>query len=141
WISDLLQRLQPYSRAKALRDLQTFESVLADIKDGLEQGEATLVFETATLFSVLRSVGMIVSAWLGNPSFGRWQPIYNLRILMESHFPLRECHLRELHNARLVYARCKDHDTRLSLEECVAMQSKVAEVAAFARRFICESLH
>lgn len=87
WIDNLLQCLQPYSRAKALRDLRTFDSVLGDIKSGLEEGEATSLFEASTLFSVLRSVGMIVSAASGKPCFSRWQPIWNLQALIGSHFP------------------------------------------------------
>src|SRR5207253_6684301 len=44
WLNGLLLRLQPYSRVKALRDILTFDSVLADIALALKEDDSTLLF-------------------------------------------------------------------------------------------------
>jgi hypothetical protein len=141
WIGGLLSRLQPYSGAKALRDIATFESVLADIEAALMSGSSTLLFEASTLFSILRSLGMIISMTSGSPSFRRWEPILRTKQLMGSSFALTAGDLSILHAARLIYARkCPADVSQLTSARCTDLHNKVADVATFSRRFVREAL-
>jgi len=141
WVDGLLLRIEPYSPAKALRDISTFESVLGDIGLALKDGHSTLLFEAATLFSILRSLGMIVSMSIGLPNFGRWEPICRIKALMGSSFALSASDLDVLHSARLLYGRGFAGDvSELTSDSCKGLHAKIADVANFARRLIHESL-
>jgi hypothetical protein len=125
-----------------LRDISTFDSVLADIALALEEDDSTLLFEAATLFSILRSLGMIVSMTIGLPSFSRWDPILRIKRLMGSSFELSASDLDVLHSARLTYARRFPADvSQLTSDYCKDLQAKVAGVAKFSRRIAYESIH
>jgi len=141
WLDGLMSRLQPYSRPKALRDIATFQCVLRDIDVALNDEASTLLFEASTLFSILRSLGMIVSMTNGSPNFRRWEPILQIKELMGPSFALSPSDLNILHSARLIYGRnCSSDVSRLTSELCRDLQKKVADVANFSRRFICEAL-
>lgn len=141
WIDGLLSRLRPYSRPKALRDIATFQCVLRDIEVELNNGGSTLLFEASTLFSILRSLGMIVSMANGSPSFRRWEPILRIKELMGSSFALSASDLTILHSARLIYARrCPSDVSQLTSARCRDLHKKVLDVATFSRRFVCEAL-
>jgi hypothetical protein len=142
WLSELMLSLRPYSPIKALRDISTFDSVLADIGLALKDDDHNLVFETGTLFSILRSLGMIVSMTMGSPSFSRWEPILRIEQLMGNSFTLSPSDLDVLHSARLNYSRGVDSDTsHLTSKYCQELHAKIYRVAEFSRRFVCESKH
>jgi len=142
WFDRLLDRLAPYSSLKAERDLDTFARVLDDVSSSLGRGESTILFEAATLFSVLRSLGMIAAALTGNPCFGRLEPIYRMREQMGSRFRLSDEEINLLLTAKLIYSRKKyDEVPRLTSTWCNRARQKVVEVLNFVRGVASERVH
>jgi len=135
WIIRLMDRLAPYRASKAFRDIETFEIVLSDIRKSLMFGESTISFEASTLFSVLRSLGMIATTLKGQACFGRVTPIFRLRDLMGVSFPLGEEEISQLSYARLLYARNKNPSSSCvpSASQCLEMTAKVTLIARFVR--------
>ncbi len=142
WTDRLFRRLAPYSRTKAIRDMNTFEHVLHDIADSLKATQTTTLFEAATLFSILRSLGMIVTTLVGSPCFGRLDPIFRTRELMGECFPFTEEETRVLLAAKLVYSR-KMAEAALELTPawCDRVRNKTLEVLSFARGIANEASH
>lgn len=140
WIEGLFQRLAPYSRPKAEMDLATFQSVLDDVDASLRWSKSTMLFEAATLFSVLRSLGMIVTTLAGSPCFGRLEPISRTRELMGRRFRLNEQEINALHEAKLVYSRQKSFEPAdLVNDWCMDAKDKTVEVLDFAKELAHES--
>src|SRR5438128_1290817 len=96
WIDSLMTELREYSPLKAERDLRTFEHVLEDIGSSIKSTDITLEFELSTLYSVLRNLGMIVTALSGTPCFGRLEPILKTKALMGPDFRLTDREIRSL---------------------------------------------
>lgn len=142
WIKRLLGQVAPYSRPKAERDLQTFDAVLRDIAQSLRGTESTVPFEAATLFSVLRSLGMIVTTFVGSPCFGRLDPIFRLRDMMGRRFRVTSEEIETLRSARHSYARSWSRDrVRLTTTWCMEVTNKVAEILLFAQGCLYEPAH
>jgi hypothetical protein len=134
WVNGLLARLAPYCYAKAARDIKTFEYVLGDIGESLRMTESTILFETATLFAVLRSLGMIVTGLSGRPCFGRLEPIFRVRQQMGPRFTLSDEEIDILLAAKLMYSRKKPaRSLPLTPAWCLAVKEKISDVASYAR--------
>jgi hypothetical protein len=142
WFDTLLYHLAPYSSVKAERDLNTFAQVLDDVDSSFGRGESTIMFEAATLFSVLRSLGMIAAALTGNPCFGRLEPIYRTRDLMGARFRLAEEEISLLLTSKLIYSRKKYGEVpQLTSAWCDGVRQKVVEVSNFVRGLTSERIH
>jgi nucleotidyltransferase-like protein len=105
WFETVLSGLRPYSLAKVQRDLDTFDLVLRDVTDNIGSGSVILLYEASTLFSILRSIGMIATLVAGTPNFGRREPIEFVRLLARGKITLDSADLDDLTSARHVYAR------------------------------------
>jgi hypothetical protein len=105
WFEKLLLDLRTYSGKKAERDLRTLRTVLADVEDAMRSGLSTIDFELSTLYSVLRSLGMMVAMLEGQPSFGRFEPITRLMGTMSPKLELTPEDIDILHHFRMTYAR------------------------------------
>jgi len=105
WLSNLLKELSPYDNARALRDLDTFERVLLDCEDALSKQIDTVEFEIATLFAVLRNLGIIHCFRRGTPCFGRTAPIVRLASDMGEEFPFSSEQTIAFERVRLAYVR------------------------------------
>jgi predicted nucleotidyltransferase len=139
WIDELLESLPTYSSSKAGRDLRTFELVLEDIGQSLRSMTVTIQFEIATLYSVLRNLGMMVAALSGKPCFGRLEPITWTKRLMGSSFRITEEEIQTLLEARMTYSRgVAFKDRGLDPEWGEETRLKVLDVATFARDLIDE---
>jgi len=142
WFDRLLDDLAPYSPVKAERDLDTFAHVLDDVGTSLRRGESTTLFEAATLFSVLRSLGMITAALTGNPCFGRLEPIDRTRELMGARSQLTDEDISRLLAAKLIYSRKRyDEVPWLTNAWCDGIREKVVEVLDFVRGLSNERVH
>jgi predicted nucleotidyltransferase len=142
WIDHLLAGVAPYQGTKALRDIGTFERVLEDVAESIASTEQTILFEAATLFSVLRSIGMIVTALVERPCFGRLEPVTRLTRIMRSDFPLDQQEVQRLLAAKLIYSRkIPDATVDLTGEWCQGVAVKIARVAGFARGIANGELH
>ncbi len=141
WIDELLKNLPVYAASKASSDIRTFEDVLDDVKRSLDSGDATIEFEAATLFSVLRNLGMIIATVSGNPSFGRLRPIHATRALMGYSFSLTDFEIETLFRAKMAYSRnALDSSLDLSRSWCQAVRSKLTDIAEFARSLVNERI-
>src|SRR2546426_5587280 len=141
WIDGIMRQLRDYSPLKAERDLRTFEYVLADIIDSIKSTKVTLEFELATLYSVLRNLGMIVTALSGNPCFGRLEPILRTKALMGTGFRLTDGEIKSLLRIKLIYSRnAVANGEAVTDVLCGDIWEKVAGVAGFARRMIDEKI-
>ena len=67
-----LARLGPYRMAR--RDVRGFEEVLTDVRISLDSGGA-LIFELATLGTVIRHACILDCALAGQPCFSRLEPV------------------------------------------------------------------
>ncbi len=105
WLSNLMKNLSPYDNTRALRDLDTFERVLLDCKDALSQQIDTVEFEIATMFAVLRNLGIIHCFRQGTPCFGRTAPIVRLASEMAEKFPFSSEQTLTFERTRLAYVR------------------------------------
>lgn len=116
WLERLLddESLLPYDRSCALRDLETFGSVIEEVEQALARSETTALFEAATLFAVLRGVGMIVSMRSGAPCFGRLEPIHRLRAALPEAFQLTDDEVSKLADAKLIYSRRRSHSWHMA---------------------------
>lgn len=142
WLIRLLDCLAPYGNGKADRDIRTFEAVLSDVTDNLSKTESTLLFEAATLFSVLRSLGMIATALVGSPCFGRLDPIFRTRELMGDSFRLTDHDVMRLVAAKLIYSGKRPFERlELTTSWCNEVKAKVLGVANFARGMHYEPTH
>ena len=72
----ILSCLGPYKRAS--RDLLSFRAVLNDISMSLNDGQASLYFELATLATVFRHTAILGCSLAGEPCFSRNGPIGRL---------------------------------------------------------------
>jgi hypothetical protein len=142
WFDMLLDHLSAYSYVKAERDLDTFAKVLDDVGSSLRRGTSTILFECATLFSVLRSLGMIASALSGDYCFGRLEPIYRIRERMGPRFRLTEEEINILLAAKLTYSRKKYGPVpQMTSAWCENIMRKVIEVMNYVRGGNCERVH
>jgi len=105
WLANLLNDLQPYDGVKAVRDLETFADVLQDCYKAVATRPDTLDFEMATVFSVLRNVGIIYCFRTGTPCFGRTAPINRLASELRGSFPFFPDQIVALERIRLRYLR------------------------------------
>lgn len=134
WLDSLWDELSPYSVAKARRDIGTFETAIQDVMDSLRGGSGTLAFEASTIYSVLRSMGMIVSMLEGRPTFARLEPIVRLRQVMGGSFGLSPDELNVLGSARLSYSRGAElRQPALGGGDCLSIAERVANIIDFTR--------
>jgi len=127
WFTTLVKDLMPYTSRKAKLDLDTFSQVTDDIIASLSFQGITILFEAATLFAVMRSMGMILTTLKGRPCFGRLEPILYLKDSMGYSFPLTEGELQLLLHAKLCYSRKASDLPTPNLRECL-MAKKVKEI-------------
>jgi hypothetical protein len=139
WIDGLLQEVQPYSRDSALRDLHVLDTVLEDVGKGL-QDDLTLWFETSTLYSVARTVGMIATMLKGDPSFRRLEPIERLNGYVIDSDQLSGLEIAYLAKSRAVYCRNQDRQFVISLANSRIILRKIKLMLGAVREVICESL-
>lgn len=134
WYDNVLYNLVPYSLHKAYLDLSTFRVVLSDIQSALRRSTSTVLFETSTMFSVLRSMGMIVSMVDNHPCFSRLQPILYLRSRLSASFGLNPLDVQRLYRAKLFYSR--KHYRRPALDIVWSRQvvGKISEILACLER-------
>jgi len=128
WFTTLVKDLMPYTSRKAKLDLDTFSQVTDDIIASLSFQGITILFEAATLFAVMRSMGMILTTLKGRPCFGRLEPILYLKDSMGYSFPLTEGELQLLLHAKLCYSRKASDLPTPNLRECLIMAKKVKEI-------------
>lgn len=136
----ILSSLRPYSCDKALRDIGTFEEVLADVRMSLTIHPDLMLYESATLFSVLRSLGMIASTIDGCSTFRRVEPINYLTSLMNGSFLLSEADIARLVTARHLYARNIGDDAELDQAFVQRAASAVSLAARFVRNHVSRKL-
>src|SRR5260370_33705574 len=105
WLSNLLQDLPTYGNEQASHDLETFARVLSDSSYALSNQLDTLEFEIATMFAVLRNVGIIHCFKNLAPCFGRTSPIIKLAHDMGADFPFTCEQINTLERVRLAYVR------------------------------------
>jgi len=108
WLANLLQDLPVYGNAQASRDLGTFAQILSDCGFAMSNQLNTLEFEMATMFAVLRNVGIIHCFKNLAPRFGRTSPITKLAHDMGADFPLTCEEINSLERVRLAYVRDPD---------------------------------
>ena len=128
----VMDSLKPYSCEKALRDISTFEEVIEDVQKSLRDTPDLLLYESATLFSILRSLGMIASTVDGHPIFRRVEPIRYLRRLMDETLPMADADIDRLVTARHLYAR--NLGSHVEIDETFVLRA--AETVASAARFV-----
>lgn len=141
WIESVLANLRAYSLEKAQRDLETFDLVLFDVKRNLENDASLLLYETATLFSVLRSIGMIAAIVDGRPNFQRTEPIAYVMALAGPKLKFTDADIRVLMMARHVYARNVRHVLDLSKEQSVFFAEQAAVASNLVRDHVSGILH
>jgi hypothetical protein len=134
WFQHTLTKLQAYRAEKAARDIASFEIVIDDIVRSLSSGSRTLLFEAATLFAVVRSLGMIVEMRAGVPSFSRSGPVQRLQHRMGSAFPLSDTDVSTLLAAKLLYSQKANETVELRHDSCTRMAHGIREIVAFAKR-------
>ncbi len=137
WLYSLFSRLEPYGRNKALHDLRTFKRILKDVRHSLECGKTTALFEAATIYAILRNLGMIYSHATGVPCFGRLKPIACLAEGMGQRFPFFQSEISTLQAMRLAYTRLPE--TFIMTPEtdwCLAISSRTATVLDFVKEVI-----
>jgi predicted nucleotidyltransferase len=140
WVNQVLTNLSPYSCSKALRDLSTFRCALTDVQESLAIGGRTVLFEAATLYSILRSLGMILTTLMGKPRFGRIEPISRMKDNMGERFQLSDEDIARLLNARLVYSDKRPAgEMNIPLAWCQSVIPKVARVIEFVEGTANES--
>jgi hypothetical protein len=105
WLAKLLSHLPPYDGSNAARDLETFAGVLGDCRNAMWTQADTLDFEMATVFSVLRNVGIIYCFRTGTPCFGRTAPINRLASGLGCSFPFFPDQIAAMERMRLRYVR------------------------------------
>jgi hypothetical protein len=104
WLRALLEDLGPYSRQQAEVDLAMMHTLLFDVIESLDSETRTLLFEGATLFTVLRIVGMVLSAATATLVSGRRAAVNWLAQTMGDSFPLTAGEVEALETARLLYS-------------------------------------
>ncbi len=104
WLAGLWQRHTRFSRSHALDSIQIVEMVVDDVTNALRQSPATAAFEGATLFSMLRTLGMVLGQAIGKLAFGRRSAVDLLRSTLRDEFTLTSTQVRQLEVARLEYA-------------------------------------
>lgn len=143
WLHLLLSNLEPYGKEKALRDLATFENVLADVRLALDHGETTLVFEAATTFAIIRNLGIISTHTMGAPCFGRMKPILALLEAMRDRFPFAPWELSLLETLRLNYTRAPEVRPlpKFTANWCRDVVSRTLRLLLYVRRMVYERTH
>jgi len=142
WFSRILKQLAPYSAPIALRNINTFDSILHDVAESIKKTQTTLLFEAATLFTILRSTGMIVSAIAGSPCFGRLDPIFLTKKMMNGRFPVSDEKIKILLGAKLVYSGKKPTASfNVTAGWCEHVKDEIIEVLDFTRGFVYETSH
>lgn len=141
WLEELFNKLVPYSAEKALRDIATFEAVLRDVRKSLEEGDAVVLYENATLYSVLRSLGMIASTIDGHPTFRRLEPIDYLRVLMNGKLLISGADVCSLMLARHIYARNVKGTVDIKQQESISIAEKTVAVAEFVRNYVSQKVY
>lgn len=80
-LGHILSGLGPYLLAS--RDLRGFRTVLRDVRESLDSGEAPLLFELSTLATLFRHASVLGCSLAGSPCFSRTQPVRRLVELWE----------------------------------------------------------
>jgi predicted nucleotidyltransferase len=136
----IMDSLKPYSCDKALRDVGTFEEVLKDVRASLTSGPELTLYEAATLFSILRSLGMIASVVDGCPNFRRVEPIEYLSRLMGGELAISDSDIECLVRARHLYARNVGDDVEIDRTFALRIAAAVGQAAEFVRSHVSTKL-
>ena len=75
----LLGRLGPYRLA--LRDIRAFRTVVRDVQDSLDSGDASVPYEMSVLATLFRHASVLGCYAAAHPCFGRTQPVERLAAL------------------------------------------------------------
>lgn len=75
-LAALLAGMGPYQLAA--RDAAAFRTVVRDVRESLDSGEASLVFELSTLATVFRHASVLGCYLANHPCFARTQPVMRL---------------------------------------------------------------
>jgi hypothetical protein len=75
-LETILRKMGPYELAG--RDVAAFRTVLRDVRESLDSGEASLVFELSTLATVFRHASVLGCYLASRPCFARTQPVVRL---------------------------------------------------------------
>jgi predicted nucleotidyltransferase len=134
--SQILSNLPPYSATKAYMDLSTFRIVLKDVLQTIAAGRETATFEAATIFSVVRNAGTILSAVNGLPIFGRVEPLRYLKGQMGTDFPFDEPTLHQLLQVRLSYSRGIGVEEEVRLPEIETAAASALKVLDYVERMV-----
>ena len=136
----IMDSLRPYSCDKALRDIGTFEEVLRDVQTSLTIRPELMLYETATLFSILRSLGMIASVVDDCPTFRRVEPIEYLGHLMDGSLALSDSDIACLVSARHLYGRNIGADVEISRTFALRVAAAAKSAAQFVRSHVSTKL-
>jgi predicted nucleotidyltransferase len=137
WLHSLYQALVPYSLERATKDLNTFESILCDIEGSLATSGATVRFEAATTFTILRNLGIIHSFFCGNPCFGRFAPVAHLERSMQGVFPFERTELDFLQRTRVAYSRSPELSVpEMAISSCQNAVAKTRRALEYVRETI-----
>ena len=142
WLEGLWQRLKPYSAGGAAEAVDVIEMVVSDIVIALSGAPTTTPFEAATLFSMVRTLGMVIGQATGKPAFGRRSSVDRLRATLGSDFTLTPSELANLEGARLAYsgkaeARSCAGDVQ---QQYLGAALKVIRMIEPIRRMACSAL-
>jgi hypothetical protein len=138
WLDSLFAELRPYPLSRALDDLLTLRTVLRDVQDSLRKTDLTILFEAATLFTVLRNIGNVTMAARGTPTFGRTAPITALANLMHPEFPVSHSDVEELMGAKLTQVgKAPDRDILLDVAHLLKLANAIDIVWSFAWSHTC----
>lgn len=134
FLRPLFDNLRPYTKAKATEDLETFAQVLSDMDTALTDGTDTLLFEAATAFSILRSLGMMLGALNGQFTFSRVGPVYYLGAILGNAFPFTEAEICALLEARLSYSGKACNPVNISIGKLQKSVCKLIRILEEARQ-------
>lgn len=111
WLGALLQtELASYSLSCAQKGARDLLAVIEDIRLSVSAGASTLPFEAATLYAVLRTLGMMVAMVQGRPCFERLGSIFNVNSLLDNDLRINDEEVDALVRARLSYSRAAPFD-------------------------------
>lgn len=133
FLGPLFSRLNPYTKRKAIEDVETFATVAQDMSEALDSSADTLEFEAATTFSILRSVGMMLAALGGHFVFSRVGPVEYLQKEFGDGFPFEEVDICKLLRARLSYSGKSGDRITLSADECRQSVSRLCALIEMTR--------
>ena len=133
FLAPLFSGLSPYTKRKAIEDIETFAIVARDISEALDSSADTHEFEAATTFSILRSIGMMLAALGGHFVFSRVGPVEYLKEEFGDRFPFDEADVCKLLRARLSYSGKSGDRMTLSADECRRSVSRLQALIEMTR--------